>query len=185
MKTYAASWSLVLKDRMKWVPLLETAAEKIYRPDKHPAAYNRICSECMDHTLKTFIKTITVVMLSFGIALIGPVYTYLQDGSTVTLYEVRIPFLLNHPEKEFIVNFIWQAYISTIGVAGLFIVEGLLAIVNNTITVTSKLTVQEFYELSDQMEAGTINGKESGRRLTKIVMIWIWIWIWIGKETTN
>lgn len=63
MKVYTASWKVVLKDRMKWVPLIESAAQKIYRDDSRTTAYNRICSECMDNTLKTFIITVTVIML--------------------------------------------------------------------------------------------------------------------------
>lgn len=102
---------------MQWVPLLEIGGKHIYRVDRRPNAYNRICNECMDNTLKSYAITISVIILSFVGALIGPVHTYLRDGALVTLYDVRVPFLHEDPLTEFILclnlclNSFWCQYL--------------------------------------------------------------------------
>lgn len=137
--------------------------------DNAPSAYNRICSECMDQTLKTYIASVAVIMLSFAGSLIGPLFAYLQDGSLVTLYEVRIPFLEEHPRTEFIMNITWQNLFSVIvGIPGLFIVEGIIALITNAIIVSSKLTVNEFEDLSDELESCKITRDRCGCRLVNI-----------------
>lgn len=108
-------------------------------------------------------------MLSFAGSLIGPLFAYLQDGSLVTLYEVRIPFLEEHPRTEFIMNITWQNLFSVIvGIPGLFIVEGIIALITNAIIVSSKLTVNEFEDLSDELESCKITRDRCGCRLVNI-----------------
>lgn len=165
LQTYAVLWNLTLGKRLNWLPLLEIPRKHLYRNDHRSNDYNLICSECMDQTLKTFIITMIVAILSFGGALIGPVHSYLQDGTLVTLYELRIPFLSEHPRSEYIVNMSWQGGISALGVIALFPLEGMLAIVNNAITVSSKLTLNEFATISNDLEMGEIARELSAQKL--------------------
>lgn len=144
--------------------------KNLYRNDHRSSAYNRKCDECMDQTLKSYIIELTVMILSFIGALIGPIYTYLQDGTLVTLYEVRIPFLMEHPRTEFVINMIWQAYISVLGIFALFGIEGCIAIVNNAITVSSNLTLNELKTLSDRLEMNEIRNKHLAKSLKTILL---------------
>lgn len=68
----------------------------------------------LDNTLKSYIITIKVIILLFS-----RVLTNFQDGTFVTLNEVRIPFLQEDPKTEFIINIIQQVYISSIGISAL------------------------------------------------------------------
>lgn len=155
---------------MKWVPLLEMLGKYIVRDDKRPTAYNRICSECLDEMVESYIIKLAVIQVSFVLALAGPVYTYLQDGTLVTLYEVRIPFLQDDPQTEFIVNISWQTFNSSMVIPGLFLLEGATALVNATITMTSKLSVLELNELSDELETESIGMEEANQRVKNIIM---------------
>lgn len=63
-----------------WPRLIELHGTHIYLDDKKPIKYNRICSDSMDKTLRMYILTMVVVMLSFGGVVIGPFNAYRQDG---------------------------------------------------------------------------------------------------------
>lgn len=169
MKGYTTVWNLALENRMGWVYLIEMSGRHIYRNDGRQTEYNRICSKCMDDTVRSYVITIVVLNLSFIYALIGPVQTYLRDGTIVTLFEVRVPFLYEYPQEEFIFNIIWQSTISVIGLIGLFGVEGMITLVNNTISVSSKLVVFELERLSDRMEVGEISERKSGQTMSNII----------------
>lgn len=170
-QTYAAFWINVADSRYAIISVLEMPERIIYREDNDngPTAYNRICSDCMDDTLFIYITSVVVIVLSFNGAIIGPVLAYIQDGSLVTLYEVRIPYFEDNPRNEFVVNIIWQNLFSVfLGVPGLFMLEGTVAIVTNAIVVSSKLTANEYDELSNELESGQIMGNQCERRLLKI-----------------
>lgn len=147
------------------------AGKHIYRDDSQPTAYNRICSDSLERMLKLYVLKMSMIMLSFVAALIGPVYAYFDDGSLVTLYQIRIPFLHENPQQELMANFIWQGLISGLGGIGLIVIEGKIALIDATIAVSSKLSKLDLDELSDKLEVDEIwRQRSSGRQLTKIFM---------------
>lgn len=155
---------------MKWVPLLEMAGKHIFRDDARPTAYNRICLECLNAMVKSYIIKTTMLMMSFVPALSAIVLAYFRDGLLVTLYEVRIPFLQDDPQTEYIINMSWQGFVSINGIPAVLLLESFPAIVNSTITTTSKLTVQKLNELSDDLETESIGMKEVNQKMRNIIM---------------
>lgn len=55
------------------------AGKHIYRDDSQPTAYNRICSDSLERMLKLYVLKMSMIMLSFVAALIGPVYILMMD----------------------------------------------------------------------------------------------------------
>lgn len=94
----------------------------------------------------------TVIMLSFVGAVIGPFYSFVHNGTLVTLYSVKLPYFNQDPYTEFIINVVWQFLISLIGGVALFLMEGSIMLLNDTITVSSKLCYYELNELSDYLK---------------------------------
>lgn len=62
----------------------------------------------MDTALKRFIIVVLIVLLSFVIALLGPVYSYIVDGNRSTLLSVRLPFVEKDSSLEFTLLLIIQ-----------------------------------------------------------------------------
>lgn len=144
-------FTVINKSRFKWHNLINTG-RNFYRNDKRPSPYNRICSECITNSIKNYVVMIVVILITFTIALIGPIYIYYQEGKMYTLYGVRLPYLSKNPHKEYVVNIIWQLIINLMAIVGTFILEAMITIVNDTITVSSKLCRLELNELSDDLE---------------------------------
>lgn len=170
MKAYSGFLSTVTKTKYKWRKLLEFSGEFIYNDDRQCTPYNRICSENISESLKNLIVTITIIMLSFIIACLGPLFSYIKDGTVVTFYELRLPYLYQYPNVEYIINTIWQAAINILAVFAFFLAELIQTLVNDSISVTSKLSRLELNQLSIQLEEKDRNEATIGRKLTSIFM---------------
>lgn len=101
----------------------------MYRDDHQPTAYNRICSESIDESIKIFIKIIVVEMLSFVIAAIGPLHKYINYGTKSTFFCVRLPFLNENPDLEFTINISWELTATFLSFFG-FVLISVLFVIN-------------------------------------------------------
>lgn len=144
----------------------------IYRNDGEPTDYNRICDENINQSIMGFIIRMTVIMLSFVGAVIGPFHSFVYDGTLFTLYSLKLPYFNRDPYTEFIINVVWQFLTSLVACVGVFVVEGSIMILNDAITVSSKLCCLELNELSEYLEVnyGPNAEIESSYRLKKIFM---------------
>lgn len=169
MKTYSAYWCSVLKTGL-WPQLINQPSECIYRDDKEPSDYNRICYESLKYSIKEYALSLTLVTLSLIAACIGPTYTFFQDGTFVTLYELRIPFLENDPITEFIISVLWQGTISVMAALAVGLIESGMALINNTINVSSELNVLSFSKLSKRLKSNDITNQELQWQLKQIYL---------------
>lgn len=93
---------------------------------------------------------LTILASSGGISLL--IYDIIFNGSYATIYNLKIPYLHESPRTEFLINIAWETFINLMGICGILVIELSLAICINTITVSSKLSVLELTELSDELE---------------------------------
>lgn len=169
-KSYSAYFTAINESRFVWHKLAAISGKYIYRDDHQPTAYNSICSKTIDQSLKTFVIKTSVIILSFVGAVLGPFLRFISDGFLYTLYELRIPYYNQYPYTEFVINVIWQIIISVIGTVGLFILEGGFTLINDTITVSSKISLLEFTQLSNLLENKQQKDRNVRRQLVKNYM---------------
>lgn len=150
----------------EWNKLFNISGKYIYRNDGQPTEYNRICDETVTKSIASYIVKMSVITISFIVASIGPFYSYVHDGTLATLYSLKLPYFNQDPYTEFLINVVWQFLITLIGGIALFLMEGAVTLINDTITVSSTLCCRELEELSDQQ--ATEN--EQRRKLKMIFM---------------
>lgn len=179
LKAYTIYFTTINKKRFMWKELLSLAGTHIYRDDNRATAYNYICSESLDQSMKTYLTIVIIVIASFTGAVCGPYYQFMTNGMRSTLYNLRLPFFEDNPNTEFLINMCWETFTSFIGAIGLFNMEASFTIVSDTITVSSKLCALELNELSKYMEMeqkNTIYGRWKLRlilRKTKFIDGWV------------
>lgn len=137
--------------RYTWTKLMNVSGQFIYRDDPSPTIYNRICSECIDESVKTVIIILTCEGLSFVLANIGEFYSMIQ-GKKITLLSVRIPYINESPNVEFIINYCWETIGSIDGFFSFIAIEIAFMLINDTITVSSRLCELDLDEISQQLE---------------------------------
>lgn len=142
--------SLNKSNRPIWYKLVNVSGEYIYRDDLQPTAYNRICSEAITQSLKSYLIIMAVITLSFIVAALGPLHSFITDWSLFTLYEVRLPFVIRIWSllSMWFGNFSYPYWL----VWECSLIEGVQCIINDTITVSSQVNSLEFAELSEVLE---------------------------------
>lgn len=89
--------------------------------------------------------------VALSIAMIAPVYGLLH-GQRITLFCVRLPFINENPELEYVICISWESLNGIIGLIGFWSIEILFVLINNTISVSSALCEAELDQLADDIE---------------------------------
>lgn len=154
--------------RFEFNRLIKFSGSYIYLDDPASTAINRICSKCIDRAIKSYITIITIEMLSFVCAIIGPLYEFIFYDSRVTAFNIRIPFMEDDPETEFDINCIWGMWSGYVGVCAFMLMEVIFALINNMLNVTTEQLELELEAFSLQLESSEISQVEIRRKLSNI-----------------
>lgn len=104
---------LLSEKRQKLHKLVEFSCEHIYRNDHENDAYNRICSDHMDYTMKKIVEK-TFMMFSGGLgSVVIPLYSALVLGVKTTSIQVKYPFIVEKSSIEFYMNIALQLMVFT------------------------------------------------------------------------
>lgn len=152
-----------------WPLLVYPPSKHIYRNNKRQTAHNRICEDCLNDSAKQFFTTTTIVLTSVTVAHFCPIIEYFRNGSLITIYQIHFPFI-DDPYLQFVVGIMFQGMISTTGALGLALIESGMSMVNNTLTVSSKLNALSLHEFSEKIKTSQINGKQCRHELKLIFM---------------
>lgn len=115
--------------------------------------YGEICLECIDRAWKVYAIAMLAIVASFMCALFGPIYVFVTTNQKSSMFEFKIPFLVNDPNLEFIVNGIFQV------ISGLFValgnmgIEGFKILYMNSLDLSTKIMNYEIDELSTKLVA--------------------------------
>lgn len=139
--------------RFKVTKVLYYNKNYIFNDDHNESDYNRICSQNMDRTMKRFFIVTSIVILSFAIALVGPIYAYIKYGTRSTLLNLRFPFAEKNSDLEFILNLILQIWGGTAGICADIGIEVGYNLYINTIRLTVELIQSDIDVLSSDLEA--------------------------------
>lgn len=170
IKTYIGYWQTVTKLRFEWHRLLNISGNLIYRNDDEPTAYNQICSQSIQQAIKNYVITLILVILSALGAVPGPFYSYIHDGIYVTLFNLKLPYFNRFPSTEFLINITWETFNALIGIGIVFLMEFMIALCNDTISVSSQLTELSINELSDLLKQKKASKTKQILQLKKILM---------------
>lgn len=151
----------------EWHQLLNVG-QSIYRDDDEPTPYNNICRECVDESILNYLLKMSIYVMCFIGICIGPIYNFFVDETDATLYYIRLPFSSDDRKGVHFINTAWQTFICLFGFWGVLIMEIMISLANNGITVSSKLTVLEINNLSDEMTNGQTTDNHKRQKLKDI-----------------
>lgn len=123
----------------------------MYRDDSNDSLYNRVCSEYLNESIKSYVKIFLLQTFSLSIAMIAPLYSILH-GERVTLFSVKLPYLNQNPDLEYMVNMCWETANGTLGLIAFWSIEIMFVLVNNTIAVSPALFKVELDQLANEIE---------------------------------
>lgn len=162
------------KSRFTWKRLLNVSGQHLYRDDSNDSRYNRVCSEFLNESIKSYVRIFLLQTCSLSIAMIAPLYGVLH-GERVTLFSVKLPYLHQNPELEYMMNMCWETANGILGLIAFWSIEIMFVLVNNTIAVSPALFQVQLEQLANEIENKHGNEKYWTQSLNRIFMRIIYI----------
>lgn len=105
------AWSVLSEDRLKYHSLVTFAAKYIYADNHGRTEHDQICSQQIDATMKNFGITVTAMTCGSLVAVFGPIFFYFTEGNKSTTIEVKVPFLDDNQNDEYLINMLLQSIV--------------------------------------------------------------------------
>lgn len=137
----------ISKERFVFHKFLGFAGHYIYPNECTNTAYVRLCMENIDTTLKKFFRKVAIMFVSLVATGIGPAYMQIRHGIKTTASSLKIPFIEENSNAEFMANMLLQGFISLYGVLAFGGIEICVDIVGDVVSIMSKLIEYEFNKL--------------------------------------
>lgn len=160
MHTFQAIPLLVVaftKTRYLGHSLVDYGGKYIYPDDHKDTAYNRICSENIDTSIKNFFIKITIIFLSFWAVMIGPAHAYIKYGVRSTATELKFPFIEEKSNNEFLGNVAVQIGLCGFGMLAYTGIEIAMGLLDDVISISPRLVVNELKNLDAMVKSKRLN----------------------------
>lgn len=108
-----------------------------------------MCSEQIDGSIRSFLLRMTLMLLSYLTAVIGPLYELIFHGTKTTILDLKIPFTAESSYTEYLVNFVLQAIVSYHGIFGYIGLEVSVQFFKDVVTISPKIIQYELKQLDN------------------------------------
>lgn len=129
------------KERFKLRAVFDFAGRFIYHASHEETEHNRICSAELDNTMQRFLIKMGTICMAMAIGVIQPTYAYFAHGIRTTWTSDRIPFTELNSDAEFMINISLQSFIITHGLFAYFALGVIMALIENAVTVTPRVSI--------------------------------------------
>lgn len=131
--------------------------------------YIDICSNEMDNSIKKFISRFVIMFSIFAIAITKIYYVTIFMGIKTTTTEVKIPFIEEKSNDDFLANIILQTILSSYGLFGFIAMEVGMELNALVVAISSKLIKFEFNKLDEWIERAKLSPMQLCTSLRNIV----------------
>lgn len=151
--------SILSENRYKYQSLVDFAGRYIYPDNKHEdVEYSEICSKQIDISMRRFVVKLLLIALASPLAVCGPIYAYIIDGTLTSTTDLRIPFTEADSNAEFTINMFFQFNMYLHGGTMYLGVEVLVSIIENLMALQPCLV---------QFELGKLIEKQKSKKLSE------------------
>lgn len=131
--------AVLSKDRKMYHSMVAFAGHYIHRDNNDQNEYNRICSEQIDATMRSFIFRMGLLSISGLCATGGPMYAYISEGIRTSTVEVKIPYFEENSDVEYSLNMIFQSILLAHGFFIYITIETTMSLIKDFVKVTPNL----------------------------------------------
>lgn len=170
-QTVPITYTWLSNIRAKMASLSNFGGQYIYQDnDFEDTEYNRVCSNQMDVTMKSFLVKMTLMTLSAFVAGFGPIRAYVLYGIRTTTLEVRIPFTEPKSNAEFLGNLLLQFIVLFHGILGYVGAEVWMSLVENIVSISPALFKLEMKRLCEEYKTKATSVLELHSRFRHLVV---------------
>lgn len=132
--------------------------------------YYEICSVQIDICIKEFIQRFGIMMGTFVIGISRMNYATIFMGIKATCAEMKIFYIEEKSNSEFLVNYVIQTIIMTWGLFGYLVMEFVMQLGYLAIAISPKLITFEFQKLDDLFEKSKLTPSQVSIILRNITL---------------
>lgn len=169
LQHFPLTLTVVFNKRFKLQSLVDFGGRHIYHDSHEKTEINRICSDHMDSTMKSYLVKITIIAFSYAVSTIGPMSAFILHGIYTTALELRIPFTEPKGNAEFAVNFFIQSLLAIHGFISYAGIELVLSLLENAVTITPRLIVNDLVQTIQSYEKSLISKGQLHLQIGNIV----------------
>lgn len=151
----------------------------LYQNNHRQSQYNKICHENLDKLWRRYLNTVLIIILSMSIANAGPLYVYVKFGQRVTLTALKIPFIEENSNVEFVINCSIQGFYGLFFFFANISIEGVALLYGDAVQLPSKLIQMELDNLTISLKAARYTKRQIKLKIVTVfrqinqVNIWI------------
>lgn len=141
--------------RFKYRSLILFTGRKIYANHSPTDDYEQVAGQNAMKLLRMTVVILFVVIVSFSLVLIGPIYAFVVHGEYNSIGGGIVPFTDLETLDGFILNVIFQTGMGLLGFVASVAIEISNCVIINAITVMSDLACCSMQQFSAGLVAGT------------------------------
>lgn len=119
--------------------------------------YHEICDQSIDETLKTFFFKMGILVGSLVVALIWPTYQFFSHGIKSTAMQLKLPYIEERSNAEFIGNLLFQFIIVGHGFLGYIGLEVGIDASTDLIQITHKISEYRLRKMNNGYKEQSLN----------------------------
>lgn len=150
--------------------LMNFGGRYIYRDDEQPPSYVTLCDQFITKLLKDITITIVLLIVSYCLMAIWPLYCIIVRNERVTILNTELPFVDIDSDMGFTINLCWQAFAGYFSFISNVCIEYGNGIAHNNIHSTPKVLHFQLEEFKKEiiMNGVSLNAK---LRLRNVFML--------------
>lgn len=144
------------------------SGDLIYNYSLDSDAYYRVCAHNIDQTVGRFIVTNLVLISAYSLFGVGTPYAYFTEGRLTTLFNFKIPMVVDGSVLAFAINMALQTFAFFIGMPGNIGVEGNITLLMDSITASTAVIQLQSSLFSEALKAKRIAQRQQKKILVKM-----------------
>lgn len=143
------------KRRRELHALIDFAGKYVYNSSDDDPEYDKICSEHIDSSIRSYFIKMTILCLSFTFAIMGPAYMYFTKGIIATTTELQIPFFVENSGGTLVANLSLQFMAAFHGIIAYIGFETMMSIFSDAVTIAPKIIKYKLTHLDSETSKKT------------------------------
>lgn len=148
--------------------LMRYAGHFVYADDHEGTEYNKICTDHIDETVRSFFVKMGIIYISLVVETVT-VCVYIRRGTRTTLTDLKYPFVAEKSDIEFYLNVFFQAAVVLLGGLAYVSIEIVMGLAHDIASISPKLTNFELRKFHNMMQNKKISKARKDAALKHIV----------------
>lgn len=146
-------WESIGSRRFKYHAIINFCGKYFYKTNTKSLRYRILRAKYIEKLLKIVICVMVLMLLGYGILLVGPIYESIYHNIRTTPLATNLPFFEKNSDQEFSINIILQVILIFYSTCGNLTIQMAACMVNHAIMIVPELIRFNLLEFQHELNA--------------------------------